>query len=45
MLTLRTDLQTPLVSQIVDGLRGLIAGQVIKPGSKLVNAVVFNAKK
>ena len=35
MLTLSPDLQTPLVSQIVDGLRGLIAGQVLKPGAKL----------
>ena len=26
MLTLSPDLQTPLVSQIVDGLRGLIVG-------------------
>lgn len=43
MLTLRTDLQTPLVSQIVDGLRGLIAGQVIKPGAKLPSIRAFAA--
>ena len=32
MLTLHPDIQTPLVSQIVDGLRGLIAGHALKPG-------------
>ena len=35
MLTLRPELQTPLVSQIVEGLRGMIAGQALKPGVKL----------
>lgn len=43
MLTLSPDLQTPLVSQIVDGLRGLIAGQVLKPGSKLPSIRAFAA--
>lgn len=41
MLTLRTDIQTPLVTQIVDGLRGQIAGQVLKPGSKLPSIRAF----
>lgn len=43
MLTLSPDLQTPLVSQIVDGLRGLIVGQVLKPGSKLPSIRAFAA--
>ena len=43
MLTLSPDLQTPLVSQIVDGLRGLIAGQVLKPGAKLPSIRAFAA--
>ena len=43
MLTLSPDLQTPLVSQIVDGLRGLITGQVLKPGSKLPSIRAFAA--
>ena len=43
MLTLRSDLQTPLVSQIVDGLRSLIAGQSLKPGSKLPSIRAFAA--
>ncbi|MDD0837367.1 PLP-dependent aminotransferase family protein [Curvibacter sp. HBC61] len=43
MLTLSPELQTPLVSQIVDGLRGLIAGQVLKPGSKLPSIRAFAA--
>lgn len=41
MLTLSPDISTPLVSQIVDGLRGLIAGQVLKPGSKLPSIRAF----
>ena len=41
MLTLSPDIATPLVSQIVDGLRGLIAGQVLKPGSKLPSIRAF----
>ena len=44
MLTLSPDLQTPLVSQIVDGLRGLIAGQVLKPGAKLPSIRAFAAE-
>ncbi|MDH4451099.1 MAG: winged helix-turn-helix domain-containing protein, partial [Rhodoferax sp.] len=43
MLTLSPDIATPLVSQIVDGLRGLIAGQVLKPGSKLPSIRAFAA--
>lgn len=43
MLTLSPDLQTPLVSQIVDGLRNLITGQVLKPGSKLPSIRAFAA--
>lgn len=43
MLSLSPDLQTPLVSQIVDGLRGLIAGQVLKPGAKLPSIRAFAA--
>jgi DNA-binding transcriptional MocR family regulator len=43
MLTLSPDISTPLVSQIVDGLRGLIAGQVLKPGSKLPSIRAFAA--
>ncbi len=43
MLTLRPDIATPLVSQIVDGLRGHIAGQVLKPGSKLPSIRAFAA--
>ncbi|NBX21636.1 MAG: PLP-dependent aminotransferase family protein, partial [Betaproteobacteria bacterium] len=41
MLTLSPDIATPLVSQIVDGLRGLIAGQVLKPGTKLPSIRAF----
>lgn len=43
MLTLRPDLQTPLVSQIVDGLRGLIAAHNLKPGAKLPSIRAFAA--
>ena len=43
MLTLSADLQTPLVIQIVDGLRELIAGHVLKPGSKLPSIRAFAA--
>jgi len=43
MLTLSPDIATPLVSQIVDGLRGLIAGQILKPGSKLPSIRAFAA--
>lgn len=41
MLSLSPDLQTPLVSQIVDGLRGLISAQVLKPGAKLPSIRAF----
>lgn len=43
MLTLSPDLATPLVSQIVEGLRGLIASQALKPGSKLPSIRSFAA--
>lgn len=43
MLTLHPDIQTPLVSQIVDGLRGLIAGHALKPGVKLPSIRAFAA--
>lgn len=43
MLTLSSEISTPLVGQIVDGLRGLIAGQVLKPGSKLPSIRAFAA--
>lgn len=43
MLNLNPDLRTPLVSQIVGGLQGLIAGQVLKPGSKLPSIRAFAA--
>lgn len=45
MLKLSSDLQTPLVTQIVDGVRELIAGQVLKPGSKLPSIRAFAAKQ
>lgn len=41
MLSLRADLSTPLVSQIVDGLRDLIAGHDLPPGSKLPSIRAF----
>lgn len=43
MLTLHPDLPTPLVSQIVDGLRDLITAQSLKPGSKLPSIRSFAA--
>ncbi|CAN7293132.1 PLP-dependent aminotransferase family protein [Acidovorax sp. LjRoot118] len=43
MLTLNQDLPTPLVSQIVDGLRDLITAQSLKPGSKLPSIRGFAA--
>jgi DNA-binding transcriptional MocR family regulator len=43
MLSLSPDLQTPLVSQIVDGLRGLITAQTLKPGAKLPSIRAFAA--
>ncbi len=41
MLILRPDLPTPLVSQIVEGLRGLIATQRLKPETKLPSIRAF----
>lgn len=43
MLILRPELPTPLVSQIVEGLRGLIGTQKLKPGSKLPSIRAFAA--
>lgn len=43
LLTLSPDLPSPLVSQIVDGLRSLITSQVLKPGSKLPSIRGFAA--
>ena len=43
MLTLSADLPTPLVSQIVEGLREQIADHVLKPGSKLPSIRAFAA--
>lgn len=43
MLVLHPQSPTPLVSQIVDGLRRLIAEQVLKPGTKLPSIRAFAA--
>ncbi len=43
MLTLHPDTSTPLVSQIVDGLRRLIAEQTLRPGAKLPSIRAFAA--
>jgi DNA-binding transcriptional MocR family regulator len=43
MLTLHPELQTPLVSQIVDGLRGQIAAHHLKPDAKLPSIRAFAA--
>ena len=43
MLTLHPDTSTPLVSQIVDGLRRLIADQTLRPGAKLPSIRAFAA--
>ncbi|MGJ7579708.1 PLP-dependent aminotransferase family protein [Variovorax sp. RHLX14] len=43
MLILRPDLPTPLVSQIVEGLRGLIGSQRLKPETKLPSIRAFAA--
>jgi len=43
MLTLKTESPTPLVSQIVDGLRRLIGDQTLKPGAKLPSIRAFAA--
>lgn len=41
MLILRPELPTPLVSQIVEGLRGLIGSQKLRPESKLPSIRAF----
>jgi DNA-binding transcriptional MocR family regulator len=43
MLTLQPDAAVPLVSQIVDGLRRLIADQTLRPGAKLPSIRAFAA--
>ena len=43
MLTLNPNSPLPLVGQIVEGLRGLIAGQSLKPGAKLPSIRAFAA--
>lgn len=43
MLCLRHDSTVPLVSQIVDGLRRLIAEQTLRPGTKLPSIRAFAA--
>ncbi|HEY9022952.1 MAG TPA: PLP-dependent aminotransferase family protein [Burkholderiaceae bacterium] len=43
MFTLNSASPTPLVSQIVDGLRRLIAEQALKPGAKLPSIRAFAA--
>jgi DNA-binding transcriptional MocR family regulator len=43
MFPLRPDSPTPLVSQIVDGLRQRIADQALKPGAKLPSIRAFAA--
>src|ERR1700693_5364952 len=43
MFTLNPDSPTPLVSQIVDGFRRLIAEQSLRPGSKLPSIRAFAA--
>ncbi|HET7868552.1 MAG TPA: PLP-dependent aminotransferase family protein [Burkholderiaceae bacterium] len=43
MLLLQPQSSTPLVSQIVDGLRRLIAEQALKPGTKLPSIRAFAA--
>src|SRR5512146_288598 len=43
MIAIQPDSPTPLVSQIVDGLRRLIAEQVLSPGAKLPSIRAFAA--
>lgn len=43
MFVIKPDSSTPLVSQIVDGFRRLIAGQVLRPGAKLPSIRAFAA--
>ena len=45
MFQLQPDSPTPLVSQIVDGFRRLIAEQALKPGTKLPSIRAFAASK
>ncbi|MBS7350123.1 MAG: PLP-dependent aminotransferase family protein [Comamonas sp.] len=44
MLELRHDGSTPLVAQITEGIRALIEGHTLKPGSKLPSIRAFAAK-
>ena len=43
MITLNPESPTPLVAQIVDGYRQLIAGRALKPGAKLPSIRAFAA--
>lgn len=43
MFTVNPDSPTPLVSQIVDGFRRLVAEQSLKPGAKLPSIRAFAA--
>lgn len=43
MLELRPDFSTPLVNQIIDGLRELIDNQTLKPGAKVPSIRAFAA--
>src|SRR5947208_14015692 len=43
MFALKPDAPTPLVSQIVDGFRRLIADRALKPGAKLPSIRAFAA--
>jgi len=43
MLTLNPDTTTPLVSQVVDGLRRLMVEQTLRPGTKLPSIRAFAA--
>lgn len=41
MLELRHDISAPLVNQIVDGVRDLVAAQTLQPGAKMPSIRVF----
>ncbi len=41
MLQLHPDSSTPLVNQIIDGLRALIDDQTLKPGAKVPSIRAF----
>ncbi|KKW68933.1 GntR family transcriptional regulator [Lampropedia cohaerens] len=43
MLDLRPDAPTPLVRQIIEGIRALVQSQVLKPGAKLPSIRAFAA--